>query len=261
MIDIEIKNMNGCVLSIPKRGYYTTTVSNKRYHHIEKKSGGIILPGDNVCYRAKADKINDLIIVVNLADLRYILDKNYNIKNIPTNYISLDLNNEKVSSVFEFIESSLQTVKSFPFLKESLLFKSNIKDITTLLVANLIADSLNIKPVTNSSPDSLLVKRAEELIDSIPERLFTVHEISEQLSTSPRNLQLAFKKHRNYSPMQFLRKRKLCLAHKLLSFGSKQDTIRDISLRAGILDMNRFSKHYNDLFGELPRDTKKKATN
>lgn len=254
--EIEVQNSDACILSIPKVGHYSTKISNQSFHDFTSESGGIILPVDKVLYKANTDIVDDLIIIISMEDLKPILEKNYDIRTIDKRFLKLVIKNEKVSSVRNFIESTLQTAKNFPHIRESLLVKTNLKEIATLLMADLVADSLKIPPITVNSPDSILVKRAEEYIENECGNLFTIQEIANYLFTSPRSLQKAFKRHRDYSPMQFLKNRKLKRAHKLLlTQNSINYTVKQVALSAGILDLNRFSKYYFELFGELPSNT------
>ena len=80
------------------------------------------------------------------------------------------------------------------------------------MMAELIADTLQIPPVTSYLPDLMLVRKAEELIDGECADIFTIHELASKLNSNPRSIQIAFKKHRDYSPMQFLRERKLMVS-------------------------------------------------
>jgi AraC-like DNA-binding protein len=246
---------------MPKVGSYTTGISNQPIRKFTNESGGIVLPAENIHYKAISDVIDDLIIIINMDDLKPILDKKYNIVSFKNSFIKLDANSEKVASVRSFIESTLQSARNFPHLRESLLLKTNIKEITILFVADLIADSLKIAPISISNPGSLIVRKAEAYIEHECENIFTIQEIANKLNTTPRTLQIAFKKHREYTPMQFLKERKLYKARKLLLNQKDSNfSIKQAALSAGLLDLNRFSRYYNELFGELPSTTIKKDT-
>jgi AraC family ethanolamine operon transcriptional activator len=59
--------------------------------------------------------------------------------------------------------------------------------------------------------------------------------------------------------MQFLRERKLMKARKLLiNHNSSSMSVKTAAIGAGIYDLNRFSKNYKEMFGELPSETLKK---
>jgi len=259
--DIEVHNFTSCMLTIPRSGKYSTQVSNETFHHIAGKSGGIVLPVDRIFYEAETYAIDDLTIVIGMEDLKLILKKNYGIASITTKYISLDLTKAKVSSVSYFIESTIQTARNFPHLGESLLVKSNIKEIATLFIADLIADSLNVYPITHISRDLTLVQNTEAFIESEYKKLLTIQEIANQLSTIPRSLQKAFKKYRNYTPLQYLRKQKIYQAHKLLiDINDPNRSVKKAAFNVGLFDLSRFSRYYREVYGELPSKTIEKAS-
>ncbi len=262
LISIDVENSDAIILSIPKDGKYNVTLSKTTTKKFSPKRGGIILPSDHIRYEAVTNHIDDLIIIIDMKKLKPIFKKNYNYNSekITASFIKLDIKNEKALSVVNFIKSTLETAMKFPHLRESLLIKSNIEEISALYITDLIADGLNI-PINkkNTSPDSDLVVKAEELMEENPAQYFSIKDIAEMAFTTPRNLQLAFKKHRTYSPMKFLKEKKFHWARKLILNAQPESTIKSIVLSAGILDINRFSKHYKQLFGELPSETLRKS--
>ncbi len=262
LISLVIENSDSCILTIPKSGRYKVTLSKKVTQTFSPKSGGIILPTPHVIYEAITNQVDDLIIIIDLKKLKPIFKKNYNYdaEKISTSFIRLQLKNEKVLSVVNFIKSTLETAMKFPHLRASLLLKSNIEEISALYITDLIAEALKIPyNVQYASPDSKLVAKAEELMQENPAEYFTIREIANSTFTTPRNLQLAFKKHRTYSPMHFLKEKKFHRARKLILNSLPEATIKSIVLSAGILDINRFSKHYKQLYGELPSETLQKS--
>lgn len=264
LISLEIENSDACILSIPQNGQYEATLSKKVTKKFSPKSGGIILPSKHIFYSAITNAVDDLIMIIDMKKLKPIFEKNYsyNSKKIEASFIGLDLKSEKALSVVNFIKSTLETAINFPDLRESLLIKSNVEELSALYLTDLIAEALNITyNIKNTAPDLDLVAKAEELIEENPGKYFTIREIADDTFTTPRNLQLAFKKHRAYSPMRFLKEKKFHLAKKMILNGQARSSIKSIALSAGISDINRFSKHYKDFFGELPSETFQKAIN
>lgn len=257
---IEVRNSSSCILSIPKRGLYKARVSNQPFHVFNNQRGGILFPDEKVYYKAITSEVDDLMIILGMDDIKAALEKNYYLKELDHKYLKLELNQGKVSSVVHFIESTLLTARNFPQFRESLLVKSNIKEIATMMVCELIADAVNAIPADSNAIDSLLVRNAEEYIEIEGEKIFTIHELAGKMNTTPRTLQMAFKKHRDYSPMQYLKEQKLYKARKLLLNNKlPQKSIKAAALSAGILDLNRFSTYYQERFGELPSETLKKS--
>lgn len=234
-------------------------VSDQSFKKFSSKTGGLILPTDRIVYSAITDIVHDLVIIVDMETVLSVLKAKYNITRFSESFIELNLDNKKVSSIKNFIQSTIGTVQNFPHLTESYLLKSNIKELTILLLTDIIASSINIEPIGHSSADLTLVERAEELIENECELLVLIEDIATKLYTTPRTLQKSFKKYRDYTPVQFLKKRKLHRARKLLmEQASANITVKQAALKAGIADLNRFSNDYSKIFGELPSMTIKK---
>ena len=262
LISIKVENSNACILSIPKNGQYEATISKKVTKKFSPKSGGIILPSQHICYSAITNYVDDLIMIIDMKKLEPIFKKNYNynFKKIPIGFIRLNLKNKKVFSLINFIKSTLETAKNYPNLRDSLLIKSNIEEISALYITDLIAEALKIPfNLKNASIGLDLVLKAEKLMEENPDKYFTIGQIADQTFTTSRNLQMAFKKHRTYSPLHFLKERKFHRARRLLLNSQPESSIKSIALSVGIMDINRFGARYKELFGELPSETKQKS--
>ena len=129
------------------------------------------------------------------------------------------------------------------------------------MATDLIGDLLHRKSLLNESPDKKMVIKAEEIMDADCENITTIQEIADRLFTSPRNLQKAFKKFRQYTPLQFLKERKLYQANHILNDPYSSSSVKNVAIRVGLFDLNRFSKYYFDLFGEYPSETIRRKGN
>lgn len=252
---INVQNSNSCILSIPTKGEYSTRLSGKNFNTCTPETGSLFLPTDSILYTTNLEVIDDLIIIVSYEQLKPILENNYNIGRIAQEGFSIEKKSEKVQIIYNLITNKLQALKFYPHLRDSLHLKASIKEIAKLFLAELIADSLKIEFKKINSPDSGLVKKAEELMEANPEKFFSIQQIANDVLTSPRNLQLVFKKHRGYTPMQFLKERKLQRARLLLFNAEPYSSIKKVAIESGFLNMSTFSKYYQQLFGELPSET------
>lgn len=106
-------------------------------------------------------------------------------------------------------------------------------------------------PAASATPSNL--RRAEEYIVANLKSELCLDEIAAAAGTTPRNLQLVFKKFRGTTPMQFWRSRRLDGAHKDLQ--SQQVSVTEIALRWGFSHLGRFSHVYRNQFGESPNET------
>ena len=256
---IEIENSNSCIFSIPSKGKYSISLCHKPFHTCNPETGSLLLPTDSIRYSAITDIIDDLIIIISYDQLEPILKRNYNIHSIKEEGFNINIRSEKVQVLYSLIINNLRVLKLYPHLRESLHLKSSVKEVAKIFLTELIADFLNVNVDLWHSPDSVFVKKAEELMAANPERYFSIHQIADKVSTSPRNLQISFKKHRDYSPMQFLRERKLKRAWSFLIDPRSETSVKKTAYDSGFLNLSSFSRHYQKLFGELPSETLQSA--
>lgn len=74
---------------------------------------------------------------------------------------------------------------------------------------------------------------------------------------SPRALQLAFRRHLNTTPLAYLRRIRLELAHRDLSSAvpGAHTTVTAVALRWGFASKSRFAREYRAAYGQLPDST------
>ena len=255
--EIEVRNSNACILTIPTTGKYSVRLSNMSFSESNPETGSLILPTDRLYYSTNSDEINDLMIFLSFDQIRLLLEKNYNIRSIMADGFIMDKRSEKYYAIQNFIITNLELLKRYPHLKKSFHFKSSLTEVIKLLLSEIIADSLNVNFKLHKSVDSKLVKKAEALMDAHPEKFFSIAEIADKISTSPRNLQLSFKKYRRYTPMQFLKERKLHKSRLLLINGDSDTLIKKVAFESGFRNLSSFAVHYKNMFGELPSETLK----
>jgi hypothetical protein len=80
--------------------------------------------------------------------------------------LMLDLKNEKVQAVRQFIQSSISMLNSCRAAQKSSILKNNLQEIITFMMADLIGGQIKAKPITNNNPEKNLVRLAEEYIDN-----------------------------------------------------------------------------------------------
>ena len=253
--ELEVLNLKSCVFSIPLKGYYTTHVLNKLFNHCTPERGCLFLPADSIKYTTEISLVDDVIIIMNYDEIESLLLKNYNIKSVDTCSIEMDRSNSKVAVIYDLILNKMKALQCYPHLGESLHFMSSVKEVAKLFLTEIIADSMQVEIKPKVSPDIKFLKNVEMLIDANPEIYFSIHEIANKVNTTPRNLQLIFRKHRNYTPMQFLKERKLHKARLAILNSNGEFLIKRIAYNSGFTNMSSFSKDYRNLFGELPSQT------
>ena len=101
-----------------------------------------------------------------------------------------------------------------------------------------------------------ILKRAVALMRERFQDEIGLLDISAHAGTTPRNLQILFKREFGAGPVQLLHNMRLAYArHLLLSEGANR-SIADIASASGHRHFGRFSIAYKKRFGESPRDTR-----
>ncbi len=251
-------DINSYILTIPVLGKYNVNALGKKVE-TSGKYGAISMPTEKIIYDSTSELIADYEVFIHPDELNPVIQKKFKVSSIPPELLILDLKNEKVQAISQFIQSSITMLSSFQAAQKSRIFKNNLQEIINFMIADLIGEQIKAKPIINNNPEKNMVRLAEEYIDNECANIFSIQQIANNLNTNPRNIQMAFKKYRNYTPMQFLKTRKLYKAHKNILLNNQiKCTVKEIALGVGVFDLNRFSKYYAELFGELPSATIKK---
>jgi AraC-like DNA-binding protein len=103
------------------------------------------------------------------------------------------------------------------------------------------------------------VRQVEEYLAAHAADPISLQELSTLVGLSIRAIQAGFKSHRGYSPMAFLKERRLELAHKRLLGALPGATVSEIALESGFANLGRFSMTYRRRFGEAPSETLRNA--
>jgi AraC family ethanolamine operon transcriptional activator len=100
------------------------------------------------------------------------------------------------------------------------------------------------------------LRRARDYLQAHTDRCVTVHELCQELGSSPRALQDCFQRYVGLSPKAYLKALKLNEARReLRRYDSALSTVSDVAVRYGFWHLSKFAADYRWLFGELPSQT------
>jgi AraC family ethanolamine operon transcriptional activator len=100
------------------------------------------------------------------------------------------------------------------------------------------------------------LRRARDYLQAHTDRCVTVHELCQELGSSPRALQDCFQRYVGLSPKAYLKALKLNEARReLRRYDSALTTVSDVAVRYGFWHLSKFAADYRWLFGELPSQT------
>jgi AraC-like DNA-binding protein len=126
--------------------------------------------------------------------------------------------------------------------------------MTSFLLANRHSMSSRLQDAPQAA-SPWQVRRAEEYIETHWCEAVTIEDIAKACETSIRSLFHTFKRHRGYSPMEFLRITRLKQARAMLTSNPETASVTDVAMSCGFSNLGHFAKYYRQQFSELPSDT------
>lgn len=99
------------------------------------------------------------------------------------------------------------------------------------------------------------VERAEAWIDAHLGDPIGVDEVAAATGVGIRSLQLSFRRVHDCTPREFITRRRLEVAHRMLLAADQASTVTAIALQLGFFELGRFSQRYREHFGESPSAT------
>lgn len=103
------------------------------------------------------------------------------------------------------------------------------------------------------------VRRAEEYIHQNAHQAISTGDIAQHAGVSARTLYAGFRKHRDTTPMAYLKAVRLDHVHDVLSAGGSQLNVTRVALEWGFSHLGQFSADYQRRHGQLPSETLRKA--
>jgi AraC-like DNA-binding protein len=118
----------------------------------------------------------------------------------------------------------------------------------TAVTPGTTGDSRDARPVT--------VRRAVTFIHEHAHEDITLADIAMAARVTPRALQLAFRRHLDTTPTEYLRRARLEFAHRELQAADPAaETVTAVAYRWGFASPSRFTARYRDTYGILPSQT------
>lgn len=103
------------------------------------------------------------------------------------------------------------------------------------------------------------VQQAEQLMRARLNEAISVADIADSLDISTRALQLAFQRHRQVTPWQFLDSLRLEEIRRRLTLATASESVTKIAFECGVGHLSRFASRYRQRFAETPSATLREA--
>jgi len=127
--------------------------------------------------------------------------------------------------------------------------------LTTLMLFGLdhnLSDILNA-PVRDAGADQ--VRLVEDYITAHYTHPISMETIARETGHSANSIFRAFRKYRDYTPMQFLRNVRMKMVRTRLLRATRFDSVTAIAMDCGFTHWGRFAIEYRQRFGEKPSQT------
>ncbi|AZC17899.1 AraC family transcriptional regulator [Pseudomonas sp. CMR5c] len=161
-------------------------------------------------------------------------------------------------SVLDFQKTVLQNFVDSP---SGEVCQASTKRLLGSIQEIALSEADGVLQVLPPSTRAFIVDRSCELLfDNFSNEEFGVLEMCNYLKVSRRTLQYSFESVMGMSPSNYVRTVRLNVARKLMLL-SPHDKIQGAALDAGFSHLGRFSKYYQDFFGELPSQTVGRVAN
>jgi len=99
------------------------------------------------------------------------------------------------------------------------------------------------------------VRNIEDYIESHASQPVDMASLATISGLSGATIHRAFRKHRDYTPMQFLKQTRMRLANQRLLMARSTDSVTRIAMECGFTHLGRFAVEYRQRFGEEPSRT------
>ena len=119
------------------------------------------------------------------------------------------------------------------------------------------ADGRTIEAAGPRATEPAPLRRAVDYIDHHAREDVTLSEVAAAARIGPRALQVAFRRHRGQTPLEYLRRVRIEGAHRDLQAAdpTRGETVGGIAGHWGFKNLGRFAAGYRDRYGRHPRTT------
>lgn len=161
-----------------------------------------------------------------------------------------------------------QVVRAVDYVRDALPTDSDAGGATLIaatamqhLAATMLAAFPNnalLDPTIEDRRDTTpaLLRRAIAFIEEHAETDIGIGDIARATYVTPRAIQLMFRRHRDCTPMEYLRRVRLHHAHQdLLAANRAHTTVAQIAARWGFAHTGRFAVYYRQVYGQSPHTT------
>jgi AraC-like DNA-binding protein len=127
--------------------------------------------------------------------------------------------------------------------------------LTTLMLFGLNHNLTEVLSRPSPKAGAVQVKRVEDYLKANASTPISMDLLARETGHSVSSIFRAFRQHRGYTPMQFLRSERMKMARARLLNAAHSDNVSRIAMECGFAHLGRFAIAYRERFGETPSET------
>lgn len=169
---------------------------------------------------------------------------------------AIDLRNEKLASLCRMVRFVAAEIE---YPESSIMNPLVCERYSEALITGFLLDQphnyseLLSRKTVAAEPQYVL--KVEEYLRANCHQAITTSQLASIVGVSVSALYAGFKRHRSYTPIEFLKEVRLRHVRDDLLAGIPGTTVKEVATRWGFNHLGRFSGQYGRLFGELPSET------
>jgi len=169
-----------------------------------------------------------------------------------------------IDNILARVDWLLTAIATYPQCLDDSQRMASMGDQLLATIANMNTAPADIDATTRSARASRrsAIRVARDLIHSKLFERLRLSDLCDQARLKVRSLENGFKEVTGLTPIAYIRSLRLNAARRALEHDSRdqQRTISEIAMDTGFWHLSQFAADYRSLFGETPRDTRRRAT-
>ena len=256
---VTIKKANTPMLFIPLAGSGSYFSRDERIV-IRAEDRAALLPSGN--YIGESTLRSSIVLFVDPDRLESTLSRMLGVDDALAKLIEIDRpeeialrqGNVSFDDIFRQLMLTIDLLSTQPdLLNLSGLDDAIYRTMAMMLRPNLFKNAPDVEADRNYSRN--LLDRCCQYIMEHKHQQITLTDLERVSCMSRRNLNYAFQRHFNCTPMQWVRVQRLESARSMLTSGSHSLTVSAVAFFCGFNKPSTFSQYYKSRFGEFPSTT------
>jgi AraC-like DNA-binding protein len=224
----------------------------RRRQEIDVLPGSLVLRGTEEEYDVLHEDHSRLALSVSLSELQTRFERLVGRSVVDLRFDTIvDFRQGRAWSAFEYIALGVSQLIQHG-RSASPIWRAELENmLISQIVLGLPHNQSHLLNGPPAMPAPRAVRRAEEYIRANATSALSLEEIAAAAGCSPRTLQRAFIHFRSMTPMGYLRRYRLEVAHKRLIAGDTS-SVGALCTELGFSNPGRFAKEFRGLFGHSP---------